>query len=105
LTLTDTPQNNITTLAIITGDILRDMYFSEQSSLNICRQYKIELENWMSRLPNPLQQYLQSGEVPKSPKDQAESTVGFEAESLRNSSNKILVQFTFHAPRGVDASH
>ncbi|CZR68177.1 uncharacterized protein PAC_18076 [Phialocephala subalpina] len=73
LTLTDTPQNNITTLAIISGNILRDMYFSEQSSLNICRQYKIELENWMSSLPNPLQQYIQSGEVPNSSKDQAES--------------------------------
>ena len=81
------------------------MYFSEQPSLNVCRQYKIELENWMSSLPNPLQQYIQSGEVPKSSKDQTESIVRFEAESLGNSSNTILVQFTFHAPRGVDVGH
>ncbi|KAH6706423.1 hypothetical protein BKA61DRAFT_138675 [Leptodontidium sp. MPI-SDFR-AT-0119] len=74
LTLTDTIQNNITTLAIISGDILRDMYFSEQPSLNTCRQYKTELEEWKSNLPNPLQQYIQSGEVPKFSKDQTEST-------------------------------
>ena len=81
------------------------MYFSEQSSLNICRQYKIELEKWMSSLPSPLQQCIQSGEVPKSPKDQAESIVSFEVESLRNSSNTVLVQSTFHVPRSVDVSH
>jgi hypothetical protein len=89
--LKDTPQNNVTTLAIISGDILRDMYFSEQPSLNICRQYKSELERWMSSLPNSLQQCIQSGEVPKSPKDQAEAIVSFEAESLRRSSNTISV--------------
>ncbi|PVH68294.1 hypothetical protein DL98DRAFT_522845 [Cadophora sp. DSE1049] len=77
-TLTDTIQNNITTLAIISGDILRDMYFSEQPSLNTCRQYKTELEKWKSSLPNPLQQYMKSGEVPKFPKDQTESIVSFE---------------------------
>lgn len=71
--LENTPQNNVTTLAIISGDILRDMYFSEQPSLNICRKYKGELEKWMSSLPNPLQQYIQSGEVPISPRDQAEA--------------------------------
>jgi hypothetical protein len=103
--LTDTPQNNITTLAIISGDILRDMYFSEQSSLNICRQYKIELEKWIASLPSPLQQYVQSGEAPKFPKDQAESIVSFEVENFKNSSNIILVQFTLHVPRGVDTSH
>ena len=81
------------------------MYFSEQPSLNICRQHKSELEKWMSRLPNPLQQCIQSGEVPKSPKDQAEAIVSFEAESFRRSSNTILVQFTFHVPRGVDVGH
>lgn len=81
------------------------MYFSEQSSLNICRQYKTELEKWTSSLPNPVQQYIQSGEVPKSPKDQAESIVSFEAESLGDSSNTVLVQFAFYAPRGVDVSH
>jgi len=105
LTLTDTIQNNITTLAIISGDILRDMYFSEQPSLNTCRQYKTELEKWTSSLPNPLQQFIQSGEFPRSPKDQAESIVSFEAGSLRDSSDMVLVQFTLHAPRGVDVSH
>jgi hypothetical protein len=67
------------------------MYFSEQPSLNICRQYKSDLERWMLSLPNPLQQCIQSGDVPKSPKDQAEAIVSFEAESLRHSSNTILV--------------
>lgn len=74
-TLTDTIQNNITNLSIISGNILRDMYFSEQPSLNICRQYKTELEKWVASLPSHVQQYIQSGEVPKSPKDQAESIV------------------------------
>jgi hypothetical protein len=81
------------------------MYFSEQPSLNTCRQYKTELKKWTSSLPNPLQQYIQSGEVPKFPKDQAESIVSFEAGGLRDSSDTVLVQFTFHAPRGVDVSH
>jgi len=53
------------------------MYFSEQPSLNICRQYKSELEKWMSSLPNPLQQHIQSGKVPTFPKDQAEAIVSF----------------------------
>ncbi|PMD34572.1 hypothetical protein L207DRAFT_516736 [Hyaloscypha variabilis F] len=74
MTLRDTPQNYITTLAIISGDILRDMYFSEQSSLNVCRQYKTELEKWVFGLPHPLQQHIQSGEIPNFPKDMAEST-------------------------------
>jgi hypothetical protein len=81
------------------------MYFSEQPSLNICRQHKSELENWMSSLPNPLRQYIQLGEVPNSPRDQAEATVSFEAESVRHLSNTISVQFTFYAPRGVDVGH
>ena len=59
------------------------MYFSEQSSLNVCRQYKMDLEKWMSSLPDPIQQYVQSGEIPKFPKDQAESIVSLETESLR----------------------
>lgn len=81
------------------------MYFSEQPSLNTCRQYKTELEKWKSNLPNPLQQYIQSGEVPKFPKDQTESIVSFEEGRLRDSSNTVLVQFTFHAPRGVDVGN
>lgn len=81
------------------------MYFLEQPSLNTCRQYKAELEKWTSSLPSPLQQNIQSGEVLKFPKDQAESIVSFEAESLGNASNTVLVQFAFHAPRGVDLSH
>ena len=81
------------------------MYFSKQPSLDICRQYKTELEKWTSSLPNPVQQYIKSGEVPKSPTDLAESIVSFEAESLGDSSNTVSVQFTFYAPRGVDASH
>lgn len=105
MVLEDTRQNNVMTLAIISGDILRDMYFSEQPSLNTCRQYKSELQKWMSSLPNPLQQYIQSGEAPISPKDQAEAIVSFETESLRHSSNTILVQFTLHAPRGMDVGH
>lgn len=66
------------------------MYFSEQPSLNICRQYKTELEKWTSSLPNPVQQYIQLDEVPKSPKDQAGSIVSFEAESLGDSFNTSL---------------
>lgn len=81
------------------------MYFSEQPSLNTCRQYKTELEKWTSSLPNPVQQYIQSGEVPKSPKDQAESIVSFEAESLGHQYNRVLVQFTIYVPRGVDVGH
>ena len=37
--------------------------------------------------------------------DQAEAIVSFETESLRHSSNTILVQFTLHAPRGMDVGH
>jgi hypothetical protein len=53
------------------------MYFLENPSLNICRQRKSELENWLSTLTNPLQQLIESGNVPESPKDQAEAIVSF----------------------------
>lgn len=71
--LEDTLQNNITTLAILSGNILRDMYFLPDPSLNICRQRKSELENWMYTLSIPLQQHIESGNVPESPKDQSEA--------------------------------
>ncbi|EPE33131.1 Nucleotide-binding protein [Glarea lozoyensis ATCC 20868] len=70
--LENIPQNKFTTLSIISGNILRDMYFSGQPSLNICHQYKGELQNWLSSLLAPLQQYIESGDITDSPKDQAE---------------------------------
>jgi hypothetical protein len=70
-------QNSITSLAIIAGCILRDMYFSEQFSLSICQQRKKELETWMANLPDPLRQQLESGVVLNLPKDQAEAAVSF----------------------------
>ncbi|KAG0646363.1 oxidoreductase [Hyphodiscus hymeniophilus] len=69
----DTLQNSVTRLAIISGNILRDMYFADQPSINICRQRKGDLEQWMSALPDGLQQFVQSGNVPEFPRDQAEA--------------------------------
>jgi hypothetical protein len=68
-------QNNVTGLAIISGYILRDMYFSEQFSLSVCQQRKSELEKWMANLPNPLRQQLESGVFLNLPKDQTEVAV------------------------------
>jgi hypothetical protein len=53
------------------------MYFSEQPSLNICRQRKSELERWSSSLSMPFQQQVESGNIPQSPKDQSEAIVSF----------------------------
>ena len=51
-------QNNITSLAIISGNILRDMYFAEEFRFSVCRQYKTDLETWMAKLPNSLDNML-----------------------------------------------
>jgi hypothetical protein len=37
-------QNHITGLAIISGYILRDVYFSEQSSLDVLQRYQTQLQ-------------------------------------------------------------
>jgi hypothetical protein len=81
------------------------MYFSENPSLNICRQRKSELENWISTLKTPLHQHIKSGNVPESPTDEAEAIVSFEAEILRYLSDNVLVQFAFHAPWVVDIGY
>jgi hypothetical protein len=70
-------QNNITSLSIISGNILRDMYFSEEFNLSICRKYKNELDTWTANLPNPLRQFINSGVDPNLPNDQAEAAVRF----------------------------
>jgi hypothetical protein len=73
-------QSNVTSLAIISGYILRDMYFSEEFRRSLCRQYKDELDTWMANLPIPLRQYVESGVVLNLPKDEAEATVRFRSE-------------------------
>ncbi|RFU32961.1 hypothetical protein B7463_g3382, partial [Scytalidium lignicola] len=56
-------QNSVTSLSIISGNILRDMYFTEDFRLNVCRQYKSELSTWLARLPEPLRQPVDSGVI------------------------------------------
>jgi hypothetical protein len=73
-------QSNVTSLAIISGNILRDMYFSGEFRLGVCRQYKNELDTWMANLPNPLRQHVDSGVILNLPKDQAEAAVRFRRE-------------------------
>lgn len=97
-------QNNITGLAIISGYILRDMYFSEQFSLSVCQQRKNELETWMANLSNPLRQHLGSGVILNLPKDQTEAAVSLRSEK-RIQTDTALVQFTFHATRSMDVTY
>lgn len=78
------------------------MYFSENPSLNICRQRKGELESWLSRLTNPLQQFIKSGSFPDAPQDEAEAMVEFDVRIVSISTDIDLVQPTFHAPWTVD---
>jgi hypothetical protein len=94
LAVENTPQNKVTTLSIISGNILRDMYFSGQPSLNICHQYKYELENWISSLPMGLLQYVETGDILNSPKDQAEVIVSAEIDS--STFSLTAVQFNLH---------
>ncbi len=73
-------QNNITSLAIISGYILRDMYFAEQFSLSVCQQRKNELQKWMANLPNPLRQQVESGVILNLSKDQTEAAVSSQSK-------------------------
>jgi len=68
-------QNSINSLAIVSGFILRSMYFSQKFSLTLCQQRKTELETWLANLTNPLRQQVESGLFPSIPKDQAEAVV------------------------------
>jgi hypothetical protein len=68
-------QNHITGLAIISGYILRDMYFSEQSGLDVLQRYQTQLQAWMANIPNQLKLDLELGVALDSPKDQTEAAV------------------------------
>lgn len=67
-------QNHITRLAIISGHILHDMYFSEQRSLSVCQQRKTELETWTADLPDLLRN-MELNAALNLPKDQLEAAV------------------------------
>lgn len=100
-------QNTVTSLAIIAGYILRDMYFSEQFSLSICQQRKNELKVWMANLPSPLRQQVESGVMLNLPKDQAEAAVSirsWKSKSFSPYTDAILDQFAFHASRNMDVT-
>ena len=70
-------QNLIASLGIISGYILRDVYFSEHFSFGILQQRKTALESWASNLPGPLKQYLESAVALDSPTDQTEASVSY----------------------------
>jgi hypothetical protein len=70
-------QNHLTSLAVISGNILRDLYFSEKFHLSTCQQRRNELETWMANLPSPLRQQVESGVVLNSSRGQTEAAVGF----------------------------
>ena len=72
--------NIVTSLAIISGNILRDVYFSKELSFNTSQQYKNELDKWMANLPKQFRQSIDSGRVIDLPKDQAEAIVGSQHE-------------------------
>lgn len=83
-------QNNVTSLAIIAGYILRDMYFSEQFSLSLCQQRKNELKIWIANLSNPLRQQLESGVILNLPKDQSEAIVSLQNKKKTNVHDLVL---------------
>ncbi|KAH8809412.1 hypothetical protein F5884DRAFT_403520 [Xylogone sp. PMI_703] len=66
-------QNSVTGLSIISGNILRDMYFTDDFRLNVCRQYKTELSTWLASLPEPLRQPIDSGVFLNAAKEQSET--------------------------------
>ena len=68
-------QNRIASLAVISGYVLRDVYFAEQLSFDVLQQRKTELETWTANLPSPLQRQLESTGPLDSSIDQAEAAV------------------------------
>jgi hypothetical protein len=76
-------QNHITGLAIISGYILRDVYFSEQSSLDVLQRYQTQLQAWMANIPSQLKLDLELGVALDSPKDQTEAAVSRRRLSYR----------------------
>jgi hypothetical protein len=89
-------QTHVTTLAIVSGNILRDMYFSEEFRLSVCRQYKNELDAWTASLPNPLRQHVESGMLQGLSKDQAEAAVSPLPERMPLRSGANLLQRNLH---------
>jgi hypothetical protein len=76
-------QNSVTSLAIISGYILRDMYFAKQFCLSVCQQRKSELQKWMANLPNPFRQQVESGVILNLSKDQNEAVVSSQSEKKK----------------------
>lgn len=70
-------QNYITSLAVISGNILRGIYFAEDLHLIISRQYQSELNTWTANLPYLIRQSVESGNIQNLPKDQTEAAVRF----------------------------
>lgn len=72
-------QNHVTSLAIISGHVLRDMYFSEQRSLSVSQQRKLELETWTATLPDLLRKPELNAALDLLPKDQSEAAVSLQS--------------------------
>ncbi len=71
-------QTKITTMSIIAGNILRDVYFLGPCNVDSYQRYKLDLETWISDIPSSLRQQIESGTARESCPDLAEAIVSIE---------------------------
>ncbi|RFU29834.1 hypothetical protein B7463_g6509, partial [Scytalidium lignicola] len=67
-------QNNISSLAIIMGYILREMYFLPKPDRSVYERHQGRLDSWLKNLPPQIRQQIESGNIEKNPLDHHEAT-------------------------------
>ncbi|KAH8804525.1 hypothetical protein F5884DRAFT_859157 [Xylogone sp. PMI_703] len=67
-------QNAVTSLAIIMGYILREMYFIPKPDRAVYDRHETRLDTWLKKLPPHTRRQLESGDIEKDPIDQHEAT-------------------------------
>ena len=64
------------------GYILRDIYFAEKYDQTVFQRYQRNLKTWLTDIPGPFRQQIESGLINKTPLDQYEAAVGALSEAL-----------------------
>jgi hypothetical protein len=68
------------------GYILRDIYFSEKPDQTVFQRHQNHLEFWLTNLPGPLRQQIDSGLIDKTPQDQYEAAVSALRKAMKSDS-------------------
>src|SRR5437763_362112 len=101
-----TIQNNVTSLAVISGYILRDMYFAERFHLSTSQQRRSDLEAWLANLPHELREQVETGVV-NSSRDRNEAVVSSwpGTTNVYDLLTMLSVQLAFYVPWSMDVTH